>query len=399
MAQPFAFNPFDVDTRRDPFALYARARSEHPVFAHEGLPVVSVFRYEAIQAILKDAQLWSSFFPLPPGVERPQHLPPSMIMVDAPEHTRLRGLVNQAFTPRVIRRLEPRMEEIARDLLDKALAQGQVDLVDALTYPLPVIVIAEMIGVPIDDLPQFKEWSDALVADLGGGILDPPSPERMANQVRIIEAMRDYFTPLAEQRRLDPREDLLSGLVAAEVEGSKLSFDEMLQMLILLLVAGNETTTNLIGNAALVLMDHPEAAAELRAQPDLLPNAIEEILRFSSPVQADVRYLTQQTTMCDQVIPKGTFALLWLGSANRDEHIFQDGERFDIHREDIRHISFGFGPHYCIGANLARLEGLVAVRELLRRTKDFRRIDDAPLPIHPSFIFRGVKSLPVELIA
>lgn len=399
MAEPFAFNPFDVDTRRDPFALYARARREHPVFAHEGLPVVSVFRYEAIQSILKDASLWSSSFPLPPGVERPRHLPPSMIMVDAPEHTRLRGLVNQAFTPRVVRRLEPRMEEIARDLLDKALAQRQVDLVDALTYPLPVIVIAEMIGVPIEDQERFKEWSDALVADLGGGILDPPSPERMAKQVRIIEAMRNYFTPLAEKRRREPREDLLSGLVAAELEGSRLSFDEMLQMLILLLVAGNETTTNLIGNAALVLMDHPAAAAELRAQPELLPNAIEEVLRFSSPVQSDVRFATRETTVDGHTIAKGFFALLWLGSANRDEAIFTDGERFDIHRQDNRHMAFGFGPHYCIGANLARIEGLVAVRELLRRTKDFRRTDDEPLPIHPSFIFRGVKRLPVELVA
>ncbi len=399
MPKPFAFNPFDIDTRRAPYELYARARREYPVYQHPGLPVVSVFRYEAILSVLKDASLWSSSFPMPPGMERPQHLPPSMIMVDAPEHTRLRGLVSQAFTPRVIRRLEPRMEEIARDLMDKALAKGHVDLVEVLTYPLPVIVIAEMIGVPTDDLPQFKEWSDALVADLGGGILEPPSQERMAKQVRIIEAMREYFTPLAEQRRYEPREDLLSGLVAAELEGSRLTFDEMLQMLILLLVAGNETTTNLIGNAAQVLMDHPAAAAELRARPELLPNAMEEILRFASPVQADVRYLTQETTMCDQVIPKGSFALLWLGSANRDEHFFPNGESFNIHREDIRHISFGFGPHYCLGANLARLEGLVAVRELLRRTKDFRRSDTAPLPIHPSFIFRGVTSLPVELIA
>jgi cytochrome P450 len=396
-AQPFTFNPFDPDVRYDPFPLYARARRDHPVYAHEGLPLVSVFRYDDIQTILKDPTTWSNFFPPPPGVELRADLPPSMLLQDPPEHTRLRGLVNQAFTPRMIRRLEPRMEEIAQGLLDAALAQGHVDLVQALTYPLPVIVIAEMIGVPMDHRDQFKEWSDGLVENLGLGLLAPEPPEVIARELQLIDEMRAYFTQLVAERRARPREDLLSGLVAAEVEGSRLTFDEMLQMLILLLVAGNETTTNLIGNAAVELMQHPEQLIRLRAHPELMPTAIDEVLRFSSPVQVDARYSKRSTEMAGQTIPANTNVLLLLGSANRDETVFDDPETFDIARADNRHLAFGFGPHYCLGANLARLEAQVAIRVLLQRTTRFQRTDDERLPLHPSFIFRGFTRIPVEL--
>jgi len=396
-AQPFTFNPFDPDVRYDPFQLYARARREHPVYAHEGLPLVSVFRYDDIQTILKDPTAWSNFFPPPPGMVLRADLPPSMLLQDPPEHTRLRGLVNQAFTPRMIRRLEPRMEEIAHELLDAALAQRRVDLVQALTYPLPVIVIAEMIGVPMDHRDQFKEWSDGLVENLGLGLLAPEPPEVIERELQIVDAMRAYFTQLVDERRARPREDLLSGLVAAELEGSRLTFDEMLQMLILLLVAGNETTTNLIGNAAVELMKHPDQLARLRAHPELLPSAIEEVLRFSSPVQVDARHALRRAEVRGQTIEAETNVLLLLGSANRDEAVFDDAETFDIGRTDNRHVAFGFGPHYCLGANLARLEAQVAIRVLLQRTTRFQRTDDEPLPLHPSFIFRGFTRIPVEL--
>ncbi|HXQ23135.1 MAG TPA: cytochrome P450, partial [Candidatus Acidoferrales bacterium] len=365
--------------------------------AHEGLPVFSVFRYDDIQAILKDPSRWSNVFPLPPGIEPRADLPPSMLMQDPPLHTRLRGLVNQAFTPRIIKRLEPRMEEIAHALLDAALAQRRVDLVQALSYPLPVIVIAEIIGIPPKDRDQFKEWSDGLIENLGLGIMGPEPPEVIQRELRIIDQMRVYFSQLVEERRKQPREDLLSGLVAAELEGSKLSFDEMLQMLVLLLVAGNETTTTLIGNAALELMRHPNQLARLRAHPALMPNAIEEVLRFASPVQVDVRHVQQTTVVRGHQIEAGNNVLLWLGSANRDEAVFDNPEAFDVGREDNRHLAFGFGPHYCLGANLARLEAQVALRVLLQRTRSFRRTDDDPLPLHPSFIFRSVTRLPVEL--
>jgi cytochrome P450 len=393
---PFVFNPFDEATRRDPYALFARARREHPVWRHEGLPVSSVFRHADCQAILRDSKTWSSMFPTPPGFA-PEDVPRSMIVMDPPEHTRLRGLVSQAFTPKRVRELAPRIEAIAHELLDQALARREVDLVDALTYPLPVIVIAEMIGVPAADRGRFKAWSDALVAPLGSVFFAPPAPEVVDEQRRIRAELEAYFVRLVEERRRAPKDDLLTGLVQAELEGSRLAFDELLAMLILLLVAGNETTTNLIGNAALDLLAHPAALAALRADPALVPNAIEEVLRFSSPVQMDPRLATRDVEVQGTTIPAGEFVLCWLGAANRDEAVFERPETFDVRREKPSHLSFGFGPHYCLGASLATLEAQVALRVLLERTRSFRRVDAAPLPFHPSIVFRGVTSLPMVL--
>jgi cytochrome P450 len=395
--EPFDFNPFDEDVRRDPYALYARGRREQPVFAHPTFPVVSLFRYQDVQGLLRDPARWSSFFPLPPGMERPGDMPPSMLGVDPPEHTRLRGLVSQAFTPRMIRHLEPRLHAIAHELLDAALREREVDLVAALTYPLPVIVIAEMIGIPAADRARFKTWSDALVKNLGVGLLTPPTLERLEEQRAVIRLLRDYLLPLVEERRREPREDLLSGLVAAESEGSKLTFDEMIQTLILLLVAGNETTTNLIGNAVLELLAHPDALTELRADRTLLPDAIEEVLRFASPVQMDPRRATRATEIDGVPVRQDQFVIGWIGSANRDEAVFERPDAFDIRRRNTRHLAFGFGPHYCLGASLASLEAQVAIGALLERTRSFRRANDDPLPLHPSIVFRGVRSLPLRL--
>lgn len=394
---PFTFNPFDEATRRDPHALYARARREHPLHAHEGLPVFSLFRHADIQAVLKDPATWSNVFPPPPGMVRGD-LPESMLGSDPPRHTRLRGLVSQAFTPRMVQRLEPRLGEIADQLLDAALARRRVDLVEALTYPLPVVVIAEMIGVPIEDREQFKEWSDEAVAGLGTIFFGPPPEERVVALRRVVAEMRVYFTRLAGERRRNPREDLLSALVAAEVEGSRLDGEELLSMLILLLVAGNETTTTLIGNAVLELLAHPDALARVRADPTLLPGAVEEVLRFSSPVQMDPRRATRPVELHGQRIEADQFVLCWLGSGNRDESVFKDPDVFDIARPSTRHVAFGFGPHYCLGSGLAVLETVVALRTLLARTRSFARTDDDPLPLHPSIVFRSVTRLPVELV-
>ena len=394
---PFDFNPFDEAFRRDPYAAYAQGRREHPVFAHPNFPVVSLFRYQDTQALLRDPSQWSNFFPLPPGMERPGDMPPSMLGVDPPEHTRLRGLVSQAFTPRMIKRLEPRLREVAHELMDAALKERRIDLVAALTHPLPVIVIAEMIGIPAHDRARFKVWSDAAVKSLGVGLLTPPTLEHLDEQRAVIREMREYFLPLVEERRREPREDLLSGLVAAETEGSRLSFDEMIQTLILLLVAGNETTTNLIGNAVLELLAHPAALDELRADRSLLPDAMEEVLRFSSPVQMDPRRAVRATELHGVPVAENQFVISWIGSANRDEEVFERPDEFDIRRRNNRHLAFGFGPHYCLGASLASLEAQVAVDALLERTRSFRRPDDAPLPLHPSIVFRGVRALPLEV--
>lgn len=399
MAPDLAFNPFDDATRRDPYPLYARARRECPVYAHPGLPIVSVFRYDDTQAILRDPGAWSSRFPPPPGID-PKDVPESsMLGQDPPEHTRLRSLVSQAFTPRMIRQLEPRMREIAAELIDAAVEKGEVDFVEALTYPLPVIVIAEIIGVPAEDRARFKLWSDRAVASLGSGLFAPPSPERMAELGQLFSQMGDYFGALAEERRRTPREDLLTGLVQASYEGSKLTHEEMIRMLVLLLVAGNETTTTLIGNSVLELLDHPDQLARLRAEPDLLPLAVDEVMRFSSPVQLDPRVAVRDVEVRGVPVRQGQIVVSWIGSANRDEEVFPAADRFDVGREENHHIGFGFGPHYCLGASLARLETQVALSTLLAKTRSFERTTSEPLPLHESIVFRGVTSLPLRLAA
>jgi len=402
MGDPVVFNPLDPAVRRDPFETYARARREAPALVHSGLPVrlVSVFRYEDCQAILRDAQTWSSEFPVitqMAGQEGPPRR--SMLGTDPPAHTRLRGLVTKAFTPRMIQRLEPRMHEIANQLLDAALEEGDVDLVQALSYPLPVTVIAEIIGIPSGDREMFKRWSDEAVASLGLVFLGGYDPERARRQQRLFDSMRAYFIPLADERRRHPREDLLTGLVQAEHEGSKLDFEEMLSMLVLLLVAGNETTTTLIGNAVLELLAHPGELKRLRGDPGLLPSAIEEVLRYASPVQFDPRRATRSLVLHGVEIRENDFVLSWLGSANRDERVFERPETFDIARAKNTHLAFGFGTHYCIGANLARLEARVALGALLSRTKAFERRGDGDLPLHPSPVFRAVTKLPLRLTA
>jgi cytochrome P450 len=357
---PFAFNPFDEAMRRDPYAVYARGRAEFPVHEHEGLPVVSIFRHADIQAVLRDPATFSSDFPLPPGLTRRNDLPNSMLGQDPPEHTRLRSLVNQAFTPRMIRQLAPRMVEIAEELVDHALAEERVDLVQALTYPLPVIVIAEIIGVPPEDRARLKGWSDALIANLGIALFGGPSEERLARERQLI--------------------------------------DEMLQMVILILVAGNETTTTLIGNAVIELLAHPEQLALVRARPELLPTAVEEVLRYASPVQLDPRRVARRVDLHGHTLEPDRIVISWLASANRDDTVFERPDAFDVTRKPGRHLAFGLGPHHCLGATLAATEAEIALRVLLARTESFRRVDDEPLPLHPSPVFRGVTSLPLKLV-
>jgi cytochrome P450 len=402
MSADFAFQPLDPATRRDPYALYARGRREFPVFFHEGLPlrVASVFRYADVQAILRDDAAFSSSFPFDrqlAGLDLEEVGPPSMIATDGAEHSRLRGLVNKAFTPRIIRRLEPRMEEIARELVAAAVAAGDVDLIQALTYPLPVTIIAEIIGIPAEDRAMFKRWSDEAIASLGLVFFGGFDRARFERQLRLRDEMRRYLVPLAEERARRPQEDLLTGLVQAEHEGSKLSHDEMIQMLVLLLVAGNETTTTLISNAVLELLAHSEAEARLRREPALLPAAVEEVLRFSSPVQFDPRRATREVEIAGAKIRENDYVLCWIGSANRDESVFERPEVFDVAREKNPHLAFGFGAHYCLGANLARLEARVALAALLAGTRSIERAGSGELPLHPSPVFRAVSSLPVRL--
>ncbi len=405
MTHPFAFDPLDASARREPWALYARGRAEFPAWLHGGLPrrVISLFRFDDVQATLRDDASFSNSFPtsqqLREALGDGPILPPSMLGTDGAEHARLRGLVNKAFTPRIVQRLEPRLRELARELVDDALAKPEVDLVQALTYPLPVTAIAEIIGIPVEDRVRFKTWSDRLVANLGLGLLGGLDVERARQQQRLRDEMRAYLIPLAEQRGRQPCEDLLTGLVQAEHEGSRLSHDEMLQLLSLLLVAGNETTTTLIGNSVLALLGHPAEERRVRADLALVPAVIEETLRWASPVQFAPRRATRAALLHGVAIAPDDILLCWIGSANRDEKVFERAEAFDPGRACVPHLAFGFGPHFCLGANLARLEATIALETLLARTHRIEAAWSGELPIHPSPVFRGVTNLPLRLSA
>ncbi len=397
-------NPTDPAFRRDPYAFYAEARAEGAVLCHPLVPTLCCFRYAETAELLTDGVNWSTNFvpaaeargqPLPPQRE---DLPPSMLFQDGAAHARLRGLVGQAFSPRVLRRADERIQEITSALLDEMLSRGTADLIEGLATPLPLAVISEVIGVPVADHARFKKWSDFLVETMGGGLFgEPPSLERMRAQVVVIDEMRDYFRDLAARRREDPRDDLLSGLVAAEVDGSRLTHDETLQMVILLLVAGNETTRSLIGNAVCTLLEHPDQLARLRADPSLLPTAIDEVLRFSSPIQLTGRRSARDQVLSGHEIRQHELVMVWLGSANRDPEVFEAPDHFDITRTPNPHLSFGLGPHQCLGAPLARREAEVAIGQLLARTSSFARSTSGELPLHTSFIFKAVTQLPLEL--
>ena len=384
-----AFNPFDPSFLENPFPFYELGRRHRPFMFNEMAQTWLAFKYDDVQAILKDNGTWSSSNP-----NRPADAPEQPILFsDPPRHTRLRGLVSQAFTPRMVDQLEPRLRELAEELLDPVAPTGRADIIDALAYPLPVIVIAEILGVPSEDRANFKRWSEDVVRQLGQGV----GPQgQSAPPQKTFEEMRDYFSNMAEERRKMPRNDLLSALVVAELEGSKLSSDELIQMLILLLVAGNETTTNLIGNAIQEFIAHPGQLQLLFDEPGLIPSAVEEVLRYSSPVQVTVRHATKDTVMRGQSVSQGQTVMTWLGSANRDEDVFEHSAEFDIHRPLLpRHLAFGMGPHFCLGAPLARLEAQVALEAFLRRCRKFQRDGDDTLPRVETFVMRGVRKLPI----
>ncbi len=307
----------------------------------------------------------------------------SMISMDPPRHRQMRSLVTLAFTPRTIARLEPRISEIVNELLDRVTPQGQMDVINDLSYPLPVIVIAELLGIPLADRERFKLWSDQFVGAA-------PSSGNDSQ-----EEMSDYFKWVIEQRRKEPEDDLISALLAAQIDGKHLTEQELLGFCVLLLVAGNETTTHLIGNAIWCFDDHPAAWAELRANSALLPDAIEEVLRYRSPVKLMFRITAQDTRVGDKDIPAGTGVTAWIGSADRDEAQFPNAETFDIHRAPNRHLAFGYGIHFCLGAPLARLESKIALGIMLQRFSNVQRDRDIELEPVSAFILHGLKHMPI----
>jgi cytochrome P450 len=380
-----------VERQLNPFSLYRTLRASHPLYHDTQRDNWNLFRYDDVLRALSDYTVFSSQFHHggPAGVEQP--FAASMISTDPPRHRQLRALVTQAFTPRAVEALAPRITAIVQEHLDRVAPDGCMDVIHDLGYPLPVIVIAEMLGIPSQDRARFKRWSDFAVQTANFGtdlqyekFMSPPMFE-----------MGAYFLEMIEQRRQEPGDDLISALLAAQVEGEHLDQVELLGFCVLLLVAGNETTTNLLGNAMLTFAEHPQAWEQLRADPAGLPGAIDEILRYRSPVQAMFRVAKTEVALHGQTIPAGAPVMAWIGAANHDESQFPEPEVFDIQRTPNRHLAFGQGIHYCLGAPLARLEAKIALGAMLERFRTFRLVEEARLERQPSLIIYGLQHLPI----
>jgi hypothetical protein len=314
-----------------------------------------------------------------------------MLFLDPPDHTRLRALVSKAFTPQAIEALEPRIRQIMGELLDQIPNPNGFDLIQAIANPLPVIVIAELLGVSPEDRAQFKHWSDQRAR-----LLEPTitTQERQA-AAHAAEGLNAYFLAVIEQRRMQPRDDLISALVAVEEAGDKLTQHELLEMLRLILVAGNETTTNLIGNGILALLRHPQQMQRLRDEPGLIAAAVEELLRYDAPVQINARSALQDIEIHGRSIKKGQGIILLIASANHDPTVFRNPEQLDITRQETSHIAFGRGIHHCLGAPLARLEARIVIDMLLERFANFRLLTDTPT-FRDNLVLRGLTTLPIH---
>ena len=398
MNDEILFNPLLPEFHADPYPFYRRLREKEPVHQSPmGFWVLT--RYEDCVAVLRDPRFGREEFQqmltsvYGDDTEKPQ-LPRSMLFRDPPDHTRLRALVSKAFTPRMIETMREHIQEIVDRLLDRVQEAGRMDVMEDLAYPLPVTVICEMLGVPVTDHGSIRGWSADIARSLDA--IGLPSDQDIVERGRKSRrALADYFRRLVPERRARPQHDLLSGLLAAEEQGDKLSQDEVIAMCLLLFIAGHETTVNLIGNGTLALLRHPEQMRRLRAEPALIGNAVEELLRYDSPVQRTARITSTDAEVAGQPMPKGTMVITALGAANRDPAQFPDPDVLDVTRKDPRHISFGFGIHFCLGAPLARVEGQLALGTLLRRLPKLALAEESP-EWRESSVLRGLKRLNVS---
>ncbi len=390
--------------KADPYPFFARLREEAPVCRVAlagGQSAWLLTRYDDVAAALKDERLakdrskaltadQAARQPWVPRTFRP--LMRNMLDLDPPDHTRLRGLVHKAFAPRLVERMRERVESLAEELLDAAARRGRMDLIRDYALPVPTTIIAEMLGVPARDRGRFHRWSKVIVA------ADPSGPAMWKAAPSVLFFLR-YIRRLVRARRADPRDDLVSSLVAAEEAGDRLDEDELASMIFLLLIAGHETTVNLIGNGSLALMRHPGQMERLRAGPSGMKTAVEELLRYESPVViATERFAREDVAIGGVTIPRGEMVYAVLASANRDALQFPDPDTLDLAREPNRHLAFGLGIHYCLGAPLARLEGEVAIAALLRRAPRLRlAVAPEALRWRRGLVLRGLEALPVSL--
>ncbi len=374
------FRSHDLTEIPQVYAWFEQMRNNQPVSLEERMGIWQVFRYEDVSKVITDyARFSSQAF----GVSG-SFLKDTLVAKDPPDHRKLRNLVNQAFTPRAVARLSDRITQITQELLDAVRSQGRMDVVSDIAFPLPAKVIAELLGVPSEDWNIFQRWAR----------VDSSSPAQQASGQSMQEEMSSYFSALLKERRRSPREDLISDLSVAEVDGERLSESDLVSFCILLLAAGQETTKNLIANAIVCLTDHPDAMQRLVREPALMPTTIEEILRYLPPVWFLFRQTTIDVELAGQHIPANNMVLAWTASANRDPAQFPESDRFDIEREPNRHLAFGHGIHFCVGAPLARLEAKIVLPMMLEQLKGLQRVEGVPITVHMGIVF-VIRSLPV----
>lgn len=395
----------DAAFKANPFPFYARLRAEapvQPVMLSNALAKRQrawlITRYDDVLAVLKDERFAKDRRNAmsPEQLRKTPWVPPmfraldhNMLDLDSPDHTRLRALVHKAFTPRLIEQMRDQIQALANELLNKVEPGGSMDLIADFALPLPLTVIARILGVPVEDNDKFHRWSKTIVS--------AGSSKNVFAVIPSVMSFMRYMKKLIKERRTAPKDDLISALIQARDGSEQLSEDEMLGMIFLLLVAGHETTVNLIGSGTLALLEHPDQLAKLRREPELIKSAIEELVRYVCPLEmATERYAREDITVAGTTIPRGELVMAVLGSANRDPNYFDDPDTLDITRKNNKHLSFGQGPHFCLGASLARLEGQVAISTLLQRMPNLR-LNVAPEQIRwrGIFVLRGVEALPV----
>jgi len=390
---------FHPDHYADPYPTYARMRQEHPAYWDDRAQRWFITRYADVAALTGHPGISAARIPsaarleaMGLGVMEPVYafIRRQMNFIDTPDHARIRGLVHKAFTPAAIAALRAHIQEICESVLDAAGSGGSMDLMKDFAYPLPAIVIAEMLGVPPEDRDQFKQWS-ADFAEIVGNPIRPM--ERLLEIKKSVLELIDYLRGIVTRLHADPADNIMSTLVREQSE-DMLTEDELLANAVFLLAAGHETTTNLIANGILSLLRAPAELERLRAEPSLLPSAVEEILRFESPLQITGRIAKEDIEIGGATIARGQLIALVLGSANRDPACFDDPDRLDIGRRDNKHLAFSQGAHYCTGATLARIEGQIAIGSALRRLRGMK-LREGRVDWHQNISFRGLRSLPV----
>jgi cytochrome P450 len=395
-----------VEFFADPYATYRRLREEDPVHWCEPWQQWVVTRFDDVLEVNKDPGRFSSagwerkfILGLPPELQTLPHMQRHystkvLSMTDPPEHTRLRRLVVRSFTPRVLEALRPAIEKIVHELLDHVEGQATMDVIEDVAYPLPAIVIAQMLGAPDDARESFMRWSKDVVDFVGTG---HPDEDRARRNERTLREFREFLEPIVRDRRENPCGDLMSILASPTEEGDRLTDDELVSTCIVLLFAGHETTANLIGNGMLALLRRPEQMMLLRARPELAAGAVEEMLRYDSPVQRNRRLASVDVDLHGKRIRAGDSVLVFMGSANRDPKKFESPDVFDIERSPNQHMAFGHGIHFCVGSALSRLEAPIAISALLERFPELRLADGFEERWRHNITFRGLESLEVAL--